>query len=105
MSTAYQIPLQVGVPQTFSVTLSGVTYRMTFLYRNDPNAGWTLDIADSGGNALIQGIPLVTGADLLAQYKHIIPSGMLVVQTTNDPDAAPTFQNLGKDSQVYWVVP
>lgn len=103
MSSAFLIPLQQGKPQTFSILLNGITYRLTFLYRNDPNSGWTLDIADSTGNPIVQGIPLVTGADLLAQYRHLGFTGALVVQTTNDPDAVPTFDNLGKNAQVYWV--
>jgi uncharacterized protein DUF6983 len=46
---------------------------------------------------------LVTGADLLAQYKHLGFTGALVVQTVSNPDAVPTFANLGDDGQVYWV--
>ncbi len=105
MATAYQIPLQPGTPQALSVILGGITYQLTFLYRNDPAAGWTVDIADAAANPIVQGIPLVTGADLLAQYGHLGFGGKLVVQTTNNPDAVPTFENLGKDAQIYWVTP
>lgn len=98
----FSIPLEVGKPQALSIELGGLTYQLTFLYRNDPNAGWTVDIADSAGNPIVQGIPLVTGADLLAQYRHLGFNGALVVQTAHDPDAVPTFENLGKDAQVYW---
>lgn len=105
MSTVFGIPLQVGTPQTFSIALSGVTYQLTFLYRNNDLGGWTVDIADDRGNPIAQGIPLVTGADLLAQYKHLGFGGSLYVQTTSNPDAVPTFDNLGDDGQVYWVAP
>lgn len=100
--TPYVVPLQVGTPQTFSIALGGTTYKLTVLYRNDPQQGWVLDIADSADTPIIQGIPLVTGADLLAQYQHLIP-GHLSVVTTQDPDAVPTFDNLGKDALLYWV--
>lgn len=103
MSAVYEIPLQVGTPQTFSIALGGITYQLTFLYRNDPSGGWTVDIADSSGNPILQGVPLVTGADLLAQYRHLGFTGALVVQTTSNPDAVPTFTNLGDDGLVYWV--
>ena len=103
MSTIYEIPLQVGTPQSFSITLGGVQYRLTLQYRNDPAAGWTLDIADSTGDPIISGIPLVTGADLLAQYAYLGFGGRLRVQTTSDPDAVPTFTNLGDDGLLYWV--
>jgi hypothetical protein len=99
----FTIPLQVGTPQTFSIALGGITYQMTFIYRNDPAGGWALDIADSSGNPILQGVPLVTGVDLLAQHRHLGFTGALVVQTVSDPDAVPTFENLGGDAQVYYV--
>lgn len=106
MSAVFTIPLQVGVPQTFSIQLGGTTYQLTLLYRNDSSGlgGWVLDIADSSGNPILQGVPLVTGADLLAQYKHLGFTGALVVQTTSNPDAVPTFANMGVDGLLYWVV-
>lgn len=102
MATYYTIPLQPQ-PQKFSITLSGVTYNLTFLYRNAPMAGWTLDIADSNNNPILQGVPLVTGANLLAQYAYLGFVGALWVQTQDDPDAVPTFSNLGTDGQLYYV--
>lgn len=107
MSSVFSIPLQVGTPQTFSIQLGGVSYQLTFLYRNDTSGlgGWTVDIADDNGNPILQGVPLVTGADLLAQYPHLDFGGSLIVQTTSNPDAIPTFDNLGDDGVVYWVTP
>ena len=106
-SALYRVPLQAGTPQTFSIQLGGITYQMMLLYRNDTSGlgGWTVDIADDSGNAIVQGIPLVTGADLLAQYKHLGFTGALFVKTTADPDAVPTFENLGADGQLYWIAP
>lgn len=104
MST-FQVPLKTGTPQTFQVSLSGTTYQLTLRYRNCAEGGWTLDIDDSAGNAILRGVPLVTGANLLAQYGYLHLGGGLFVQTTSDPDAAPTFDNLGSDGLLYWVVP
>lgn len=103
MSTILTIPLQTGTPQTFSVQLSGVTYQFTLRYRNCDQGGWFLDIDDQAGNRLLSGVPLVTGANLLAQYGYMDFSGGLFVQTTSNPDAVPTFDNLGDDGQLYWV--
>lgn len=104
MSVApYEIPLLTGTPQTLSAQLGGVIYQLTFLYRNDPLGGWTVDIADDSGNPILQGVPLVTGADLLAQYGYLGFGGSLVVLTLPDPDAVPTFENLGDAAKVYWV--
>jgi hypothetical protein len=100
----YTIPLQVGVPQAFPITLGGVSYQLTFQYRNDSVApGWFLDISDDQGNPIVQGIPLVTGRNLLAQYGYLGFLGGLYVQTIDNPDAAPTFDNLGNDAQLFWV--
>lgn len=104
MPNYFKIPLQqVGVPQKFGITLGGVSYQFTLRYRNIDQGGWILDIADAGGNPIVNGIPLVTGADLVAQYKHLGFGGRLHVQTTSDPDAVPTFDNLGDDALLWWV--
>ncbi len=99
----YEIPLQTGIPQSFQIQLAGVQYRLTLQYRNDPAGGWVLDIADAVGNDIVTGIPLVTGADLLAQYGYLGFGGRLRVQTSSNPDAVPTFKNLGDDGLLYWV--
>lgn len=103
MSTIFAVPLQVGTPQTFSITLSGLTYQLTFRYRNCDQGGWFVDIDDQAGVRVLSGVPLVTGANLLGQYGYLDFGGGLYVQTTSNPDAVPTFDNLGDDGQLYWV--
>ena len=104
MTTTYLIPL-TSPPQQFSLTLGGTLYTFTVQYRNNALGGWVLDIGDQNNNAIVQGIPLVTGANLLAQYAHlqIGNGGGLYVQTAADPDAVPTFDNLGNSAYLYWV--
>jgi hypothetical protein len=104
MSEVFEIPLDVGVPQRFAITLSQVDYQMSLRYRNAPEAGWTLDIADTSGNSIVEGIPLVTGCDLLEQYKHLGFKGELRVQTIGNSGAVPTFENLGDAGKLYWVI-
>ncbi len=85
-----------------SALLSGLTFTI-----GDSVDQWVLDISDQSGTPILQGIPLVTGADLLAQYGYYNFGGGLWVSTTNNPDAVPTFDNLGGaagDAQLYWVV-
>jgi hypothetical protein len=101
MATAYEIPLQASA-QTFVIQLAGVTYGMT-LHWCDPNQTWILDIADGDGNALVQGIPLVTGADLLAPYGYLGFGGSLYAQTDYDTFAPPTYDNLGSAGHLYFV--
>jgi hypothetical protein len=102
-TNVFEIPLS-GQSQTFNIVLASVTYQLTLTWRNAGSCGWILDIADSSGNPLIQGIPLVTGADLLAQYRYLGFTGSLVVKTDADPDAVPTYDNLGSTSHLYFVV-
>jgi hypothetical protein len=104
MSQTYEIPLTPQA-QTFSVTLAGATYDMTLTWRDAPalGGGWMLDLADASGNPLIQGIPLVTGADLLAQHAHLGLGFQLYIQSDGDPAAAPTYTSLGVTSHLYAV--
>lgn len=77
--TAYEIPLSPK-PQTFAISLVGVTYLMTLLW-NPSLACWVLDIDDANGNPVVLGIPVVTGLDLLAQYSYLGVGGHLIAQT------------------------
>ena len=97
----FEIPLSPE-GQRFSITLSGVEYQLRVQWRNAMDSGWVLDIADAGGTPIINGIPLVTGCNLLAAYAHLGFTAVLWVQTTADPDAVPTFENLGIGSHLYW---
>ena len=99
--TPFRIPL--NPPQILPVTIAGIQYRLKLQYRNVAEGGWILDIADGNGNAIINGIPLVTGADLLAQYKHLGIPGELWVQNSADWTAVPTFTDLGTVTNLYFV--
>lgn len=101
MATIYEVPL-TAEPQRFTIALGGTTYRVDLLWR-DPAPGWVIDIADSSGTPLVQGVPLVTGANLLEQYGHLGFTGGLHVQTDNDADAVPTLGNLGTTSHLYFA--
>lgn len=102
MSTTYEIPL-TPQPQTFNIVLGAVQYALTLVWNTAAQA-WLLDIADNTGVPLVNGIPLVTGADLLAQYAYLELGGALYVQTDSNADALPTYSNLGTDSHLYFVV-
>lgn len=98
----FDIPLPGG-NTTFTVTLGSTDYRFSLTYRDAKEAGWVLDIADLEGAVIAAGIPLVTGADLLAQYPYLGIGGQLVVGTTGDPYAIPTWANLGDACKLYWI--
>jgi hypothetical protein len=101
--TWYEIPTS-STPQQFSVTLNGVVYNLTLSFRNNPMAGWTLDIADANNINLACGLPLVTGVNLLEQYAYLGINGTLIVSTDGDFFATPTFDNLGTLSHLWFGV-
>lgn len=102
MPTFYEIPLTPD-PQRFTVTLSGIEYRLTVQYRAAGGAGWVLDVADANNQPMVNGIPLVTGTDLLGQYGYLGFAGRLWVQGAESPDDVPTFEDLGIGSHLLWV--
>lgn len=99
----FEIPLTPD-GQRFTITLSGIDYQLRVQWRNSLEGGWTLDIAETSGKPIVNGIPLVTGCNLLAPYAYLGFTGVLWVQTTAEPDAVPTFDNLGAGSHLYWWV-
>ena len=100
--TVFEIPLSPQ-PQTFSVQFpNGVTYSLRLIYLYTPDDCWLLDINDAQGNPIICGIPLVTGADLLAQYAYLGFGCKLYCTTDGNLGAVPRFFNLGVTAHI-WV--
>jgi|SRR5580765_7859911 len=104
MSSILEIPLKVGQPQTLSVSINNVTYNLSLKWFQLATT-WVLDIADNLGNQIVTGVPLVTGADLLGQYKHLGFAFGLWCSTDGVPDEAPNFASLGDNSHLYAVLP
>lgn len=93
----YTVPV-VNVPQTFVISLAGVSYNMTCKWNSSPDGGWVLDLADSNNNLIACNIPLITGADCLKGLEYLGIDGKLYVYTSTNLDAVPTLNNLGIDS-------
>ena len=91
-----EIPL-TNSSQTLKTQINGITYCLTIIWR-DP-FGYFLDIADSGGNPLVSGIPLVSGANLLTQYTHLFDYA-LVMLSDRQINGVPTNINLGTDTHL-----
>ena len=84
------------------ISLGDATYNLRFFYADTDEGGWMMDMSDDSGNAIVCGIPLVTGADLLEQYEYLGIGGALYVRTDGDPGAVPAFGNLGTTAHLYW---
>lgn len=102
MST-FLIPL-ANLPQTFDISLAGVNYTLTCKWNNSPDAGWALDIANADtGLSIVANVPLITGADCLAGLEYLGINGKLVVFTDGAPFAVPTLEDLGVESNLYFI--
>lgn len=99
----FRVPL-VNVPQRFSINLGGRDFTIVSRW-NDVVGAWFLDLYDANTQApLVLSMPLVTGADLLAQYRHLGINGHLVAFTDGDAWAMPTFANLGAEGRLTYAV-
>ena len=94
-----EIPLSPD-SQTFSTTLNGTQYQMRVVWRG---SCWFLDLMDSSDTLLIGGIPLITGADLLAQYRYLGLGFSLYVNCDDPANDNPTQTDLGIKSHLYAV--
>lgn len=100
--TLFVIPL-ANVPQDFNITLAGNQLRLVCKW--NVYCGWLVDVYSSvTQEPLVMAIPLVTGCDLLEQFKYIGDSGAAIVYTDGDQYAVPTLDNLGVESNLYLLV-
>ncbi|QHM71272.1 phage baseplate plug family protein [Mixta intestinalis] len=93
-----EIPLS-ATNQQFSINLSGTVWQLRIIWRDV--AGWVLDLQNSAGDAVVSGIPLIPGVDLLAQYGYLQPGGKLVL--LNNSDELPGTDELGGVANLYWI--
>ena len=86
--------------QQFSISLAGQSLQMAVTSRS---VFWCLDVMDSSVADLIKGIPLITGADLLAQYRYLGLGFSLYVDCDDPANDNPTETDLGIKSHLYAV--
>lgn len=102
MLKTFLIPL-ANVPQEFFITLANRELKIISKWNDAEEGGWVIDIFDGETDAsIVANIPLVTGADLLEQYEYLGLNGKLIVFTDGDETAAPTLENLGVESNLYF---
>ena len=102
MST-YLLPL-TNVPQKFAISLAGKDYIVACRWNDAPEGGWVINLIDEETNVTIaSNIPLITGADCLEGLQYLEIGGGLIVYTDGDEEAVPTLDNLGVESNLYFV--
>lgn len=91
-----EIPLTAD-NQEFSINLAGTTYRISIIWRD---LYWIMNLQNDRAEPVISGIPLVTGADLLAQYAYMNLGFKLVVVCDDSVQDYPTKTDLGGRSHL-----
>ncbi|MEN0630630.1 hypothetical protein AAIG33_24955 [Phytobacter ursingii] len=94
-----EIPLSPD-NQQFSVTIAGIAYNIQVIWR-DPV--WCLDLLNSDKTPLVLNLPLISGAELLAQYSYLNLGFKLAVVCDIPGQENPTKTDLGITSHVYAI--
>lgn len=97
----FVLPL-TNAPQTFDVIIVGVNYRLSLVWNDQADSGWQFDLSNADTlEVLVAGVPLITGASLLAGLDYLGFVGNLYAYTSGDITAVPTYDNLGVNSNIY----
>ncbi|MDU5474026.1 MULTISPECIES: phage baseplate plug family protein [unclassified Pantoea] len=91
-----EIPLTAD-NQQFSISIAGTTYQVGIIWRD---TCWVMDLQRAGGDVQINGIPLVTGVDLLAQHAYLGLGFSLYVICDVSAQDYPTQTDLGSRSHL-----
>lgn len=103
----YEIPLSPRA-QRFTIDLGGTTFTL-YLRWNQYMGCWIMHFHDVNDQPLpgrgLNGVPLVTGTDLLGQYRYLgigggIPMIVMTIGPGRSPDEVPTM-NLGYDGHLF----
>lgn len=89
--------------QRFTLLIDGVEYAFVLRWNNAPLGGWVLDIYRDASTPLVAGLPLVTGADMLAQHRHLGIPRQLILAMDGDLDATPRYDQIARDANLYLV--
>lgn len=91
-----EIPLTAD-NQQFSIIIAGATYRISIIWRE---TCWVMDMFNDRSEPLISGVPLVTGADLMAQYEYMGLGFKMAVVCDDEAQEYPTKIDLGSRSHL-----
>lgn len=101
-SGIFRVPL-VPTAQRFDITFAGRALTLTARWNGEAPA-WSIDLADGlTGESLLNNLDLVTGVDLLEQFRYLGIAGGLFAFTDGDSKEPPTETNLGTGSNLYLV--
>jgi hypothetical protein len=87
--------------ESFDVVINNRSVTMRTKW-NDALGVWCLDLGNSSDDWLIRNLALVTGDDLLGQYKHL-GLGFALYAYVDGGEGDPDSENLGTDGHLYAV--
>lgn len=97
------LPTSNDPAQSFVTQLGSVKYQFDICW-NDRAGVWNMDMTiASTQTPILQGVPLLLGADLLADYNLNMGSMIVVDEMGTSTDA--TVDDLGNRINVYWFSP
>lgn len=89
------IPLRSTPSYTFLSSIENVTYSFKVRF-NDREQSWRLDIRESNGTPIVQGLKLLPNQNLTRGYKDSrLPSGNFYIIDSFGKVTKPTFESLG----------
>jgi len=100
------IPLRNDLPYyIFSITLSGVTYRLQLIFNGRMNR-WIMNIFDASENQILSGIPVLILTNLTGQYRYLsVPSGIFIANDNTGQDMQPTQFSFGVTETLFYLDP
>ncbi len=106
--TLYLIPTSSDPFYDQTVDIAGTSFLFRFRY-NTREETWWFSILSVGGEAIVEGIKVVPGVNLLAPYKYnpLLPDVTLIALSSGDDDSPPRLEELGADArvQLYYETP
>lgn len=104
MAAVQEFPLRPEA-QRMTIALGEIEYQFRFGWADSTEGGWFIDIADATGNALINGLPLTAGEDVLQQFAYLNIGGEIRIETDGNVLFEPTYDNLGSNGKVFFITP
>lgn len=100
----FSVPARNDLPwYNFTIILTGAVYTLTIRY-NPRMDRWIMNIADSSGNDLVVGLPLLIGRNINGRFVALsLPPGIFVAQDNTNQDTQPTRYSFGIDHTLFYA--
>lgn len=101
----YEIPLTQDPDQNFNCSILLLDKNISLYFRvryNSMAKYWVVTVSDSSGNILLDSIPLITGIDLLEQFKHLGIGSAIIVNVGTTLTDSPDDTSLGSRFKLLW---